>query len=480
VIVNGIGGTGKTDLAYGFARWYAETGGCDGGVFVTSFKEKADFGSVIGSIAGYGTDFSSLPATEQWKRLVSYLLQNPCLLIWDNFETVNGYPEGAVPLARDEERAKLAKFLKDLKGGKSRVIMTTRKPDESWLGVNYQLTPIEGLIPRDASDLAKAMLKSIGRKSEDFKDDPDYARLINLLRGHPKSMEVVLTQLRLKSPSEVIEDLQHRIDSAKDIMDASFEYVFSHLSERTQRHLPFVGLFSTHVFVPNLTSFASSERQAAYQKIVGENLDKSGWRAILLEAASAGLLRSLNENLFEIHPTLPSFLRGKLSARVCNAEFERLDEEFGEFYATFGSHFLEDLMNADQGAVLTMAAEEPNVLRALRLAEVRENWEQVGYITPALKEFYEIRGRTDEWRAIRYSLLSRLGIEPSDVFNKYEAGLWAILLGDEALDALKLSDFDNAEKYHLLVMNYLKSISCADIEFDIALIEVEPSVASNM
>ena len=64
VLLSGMGGTGKTELAFGFARWYAETGGCPGGVFAASFKEKANLGQVVGSIAGYGTDFSLLPEEE--------------------------------------------------------------------------------------------------------------------------------------------------------------------------------------------------------------------------------------------------------------------------------------------------------------------------------------------------------------------------------------------------------------------------------
>jgi tetratricopeptide (TPR) repeat protein len=466
IILNGIGGTGKTDLAYGFARWYSETGGCDGGVFVTSFKEKADFGQVIGSIVGYGTDFSRLPETEQWDRLVNYLHQNPCLIVWDNFETVNGYPDGAVPLARDYEREKLAKFLKALKGGKSRVIITTRKPGEPWLGVNYSLVSIKGLITRDAADLARAMLKTVERKPEDFRDDPNYASLIELLRGHPRSMEVVLTQLRLKNPSEIIEALQNRIGSDEDIMDASFEYVFDRLSERTKRHLPFIGLFATRIFVPNLALFVSygDEQQAIYQEVMGESLDKSGWREVLLEAASAGLLRSLGEDLFEIHPTLPSFLRRKLSSRAGKEGFDRLDEEFAKFYASFGAHFDEELSKAEKSAVSIMIAEEPNTLRALRLAERKENWVHVQSLVQALNEFYEIGGREDEWRAIRSSLLSRLGRDSPDGVNRGEANLWMFLLNNEANDALQLNDLDNAEIYIRQIADYLKTLADPSVE----------------
>jgi hypothetical protein len=115
---------------------------------VTSFQSKADFGQVIGSIVGYGTDFSSLSEQQQRDQLVRYLRENPCLLIWDNFEPVAGYPVGATPLASDQEGEKLSRFLKSLRGGRSRVLITTRKEEEDWLGIGYRLVPIEGLTYR--------------------------------------------------------------------------------------------------------------------------------------------------------------------------------------------------------------------------------------------------------------------------------------------------------------------------------------------
>jgi hypothetical protein len=133
ILLSGMGGTGKTELAYGFARWYSETGGCDGGIFETSFKVKADFGHIVGSIAGYATDFSKFSSEEQFKRLVRHLRVNPCLLIWDNFESVSGYPHGSEPIATADELEIISRFLKSLRGGKSRVIITTRKDDEDCL-----------------------------------------------------------------------------------------------------------------------------------------------------------------------------------------------------------------------------------------------------------------------------------------------------------------------------------------------------------
>jgi len=246
-VISGMGGCGKTTLAYGFARWYAETGGCPGGVFVTSFREKADIGQVIGSITGFGTDFSQLPQEKQIDILLQYLYENECLLIWDNFETVTGYSKGSEPLATREEQENLAAFLKQLKGGKTRVIITTRKPDERWLKIGYQLVELKGLNERDSGKLAESILKTVDKKPEDFKDDPQYSRLLSILRGHPRSLEVVLPHLRDTSPAVIIQGLQHHLDELEDVLDASLTYVFPFLSQQTQKHLPVIGLFASFV-----------------------------------------------------------------------------------------------------------------------------------------------------------------------------------------------------------------------------------------
>ena len=134
VLLSGIGGTGKTELAFGFARWYAETGGCAGSVYATSFRQSASFGQVVGSIVGYATDLSQRPEQEQIDTIVRYLRVNPCLLVWDNFETVAGYPEGATPLAEATDRDAIAGFVQALRGGKTRVGITTRSPGEILAG----------------------------------------------------------------------------------------------------------------------------------------------------------------------------------------------------------------------------------------------------------------------------------------------------------------------------------------------------------
>jgi hypothetical protein len=339
ILLTGLGGTGKTELVRGFARWYAETGGCPGGVFVTSFKEKADFGQVIGSLVGYASDLSALPPEQQWQFLVDHLRTNRCLLIWDNFESVAGYPDGNEPLANTpEQRAELARFLQALRGGRSRVLITTRKPAGPCLGLAYRLLGISGLRFVDAAALATTILSTIDRRPADFKDDPAYARLVSLLAGHPRSLELALPQLRSASPTQIIDVLQHRVsDLGESLADASLAYAFAGLSPPARRHLPFLGLFASRVCLVMLCDFVSAgnEQQEVYRQVLCEALDETGWQAVLDEAVRAGLLGVDYPGVYELPPTLPPFLRQQLS----QDGVQRLDQEFVRFYTGWAAAF---------------------------------------------------------------------------------------------------------------------------------------------
>jgi tetratricopeptide (TPR) repeat protein len=472
-LVQGIGGTGKTELAYGFARWFAETGGCPGGAFVASFKEKANFAQVIGSIVGFGTDFSRLPEDEQWKQLTGFLRANACLLIWDNFEPVAGYPRGAQPLASDEERQKLSRFLKTLKGGKSRVLITTRKKDEDWLGIGYELVEIGGLVYRDAALLAKEVLRSIGKTSDDFKQDADYARLIKLLRGHPRSIEVVLRQLRDKTPLQIIEALQERVSRlGEEITDSSLGYAFSQMSDRTRKHLPVVGLLAAYADADTLGNFVkvAESKEQNYTRMLGEGLDADGWEEVLEEAARNGLLRSVGHRVYELHPTLPTYLRRELIAGTGEDGLRRLDSELMKFYAGFADALLDGARQADRNTLARVSIEEANLLRSLRGAEREQEWENAQAIAQTLGEFYKARGRTEEWAALRTGLLGKIGRETKPGGDRDRADLWMYLLGNEANDVLERNDLDTAERTHKQILDYLVSLNDSSFDFQVAVV----------
>ncbi|MBU7029708.1 MAG: tetratricopeptide repeat protein [Theionarchaea archaeon] len=466
VLISGLGGCGKTALAYGFARWYAETGGCPGGVVVTSFKEKADIAQVIGSITGFGTDFSQLPQDKQLDLLINYLNENECLLIWDNFETVTGYPESSHPLATKEEQKNLSAFLKRLKGGKTRVIITTRKPDERWLKIGYQLVELKGLNQRDSGKLAESILKMVGRSPEDFKDDPHYSQLLTLLRGHPRSLEVVLPHLQDESPAVIIQGLQHHLDELEDVLDASLTYVFPLLSQQTQKHLPVIGLFTSFVN-ENIVTLFSQREEFNYQEVMGA-LNSKDWKKILKEAASVGLIRSLGSGLYELHPTFPMFLRQKIVAVTGTDGLEKLNFEFMRFYGELAAFFDKEIGKGSQEALALTAIEEANLLRALYLAETNKEWAIAQAIVQTLDEFYECRGRFNEWNALRNRLLDSIGYEiPADA-DRHKADLWMFLLINKANSALRRNELETAESSYQHIIDYLVSLDDSAVEPKIA------------
>jgi hypothetical protein len=87
----------------------------------------------IGRVLG-SDKFSQLMPEQQQAVVLEYLRTHPCLLIWDNFEPVAGFPTGNEPLLSDAERDNLKQFLKDLRGGQSWVLITSRR-EESWLRI---------------------------------------------------------------------------------------------------------------------------------------------------------------------------------------------------------------------------------------------------------------------------------------------------------------------------------------------------------
>jgi len=475
VLVTGMRGIGKTEFVHGFARWYAETGGCPGGLYATSFCETASFGQVIGSIVGDGSEFFILSDEDQWNSLLSFLTDSRCLLVWDDFESVAGYPDGEQPLASRRERERLSRFLHALQGGRTRVIITTRKPEEEWLGIPYKQVELAGLTERDVAQLAKPILEATGCSPQDFRNDRNYTKLISLLRGHPRSLETVLPHLRSVTPQEIIDALHDWNTSLGEMLeDASLARTFDRMSSRTRKHLPVVGVFASYVSATTLSRLVAWMEEAhggSYRALMGESIDTAGWEAVLEEASQVGLLRARGGPRYELHPTLPSFLRRRLAAVVKTEGVKQLDEAFLEFFAAWTAVRLEkEARRADANAMATIEFEEANLVRALRLAKKVNDWAAAQSIAQALCEFYEIRERLHEWKDLRADLLCWVGRELAPDADRSRGSLWMFLMGGEANDALDRNDLEASEAVNRQIQSYLVSMGDPEDNRKIALV----------
>ena len=143
VVLTGSGGTGKTELAKAFGRWWRDTGGIDDPSLVLwhSFEPGvATFGldGVITEVglAVFGTEFARLEQAERLELVKQLLLEHRLLLLWDNFESVREMPDppGVNPALNEDERAALKDFLTWMRDHSKSTVLITSRTQESWLG----------------------------------------------------------------------------------------------------------------------------------------------------------------------------------------------------------------------------------------------------------------------------------------------------------------------------------------------------------
>ncbi|WP_334855475.1 tetratricopeptide repeat protein, partial [Nostoc sp.] len=502
VLVQGMGGVGKTELVAGFARWLDDTQGRTGGMFFTSFEQGAGLSQVINQIgrALGGERFSQMMSDKQEDVVRQYLQTNPCLLIWDNFEPVNGFPTGNEPLLNGEERNKLKRFLKELRGGKSWVLITSRR-EEPWLDCGYSLINLRGLSQADAQELAAKILQTVGVERKNL--PAEYLELLKLLGGHPLSLRVVLPHLKMQTPVQLIEALRQGLDTFRGqeeegrekSLTVSLDYSFAKLSERTRQHLPFLALFSERVDAHWLYQFSESPDNSygqAYQTVFEENLQKADWMKILNEAAAAGIVEYWDyETIYKIHPALPWYLRQKLnlfslgingeadstrlridSKAVVDAQrnIKELEKNLLIFYAYLADIYCKELISNAEQATFMLLMEEPNLLQNLRLAEQQQEWLEARVILLALGKVYERLGRKPEFKSLRHRALNQIGIYLADAKAKGKDAFnfWMYLRGVDASEAAKSLDLEHARKIYQEILDELIAVNDPLMNDDIA------------
>jgi len=480
VLLQGMAGVGKTELACGFARWLDQTQGRTGKIFFVSFEHGATLSNVVNQVGRevWGDKFSQYRAEQQQQAVLKYLKTQPSLLIWDNFEPVVGFPAGNEPLLNASERESLQQFLKDLRGGKSWVLITSRR-EERWLDCGYRLLDLRGLREQDVEELAAKILQTAG--VDRARLSSEYLELLKLLGGHPFSLRVVLPHLKTQTPKQLIEALRQGLDTLDGTPDkvrekslaVSLDYSFAKLSERARQHLPFLALFSERVDAHWLHAFSSNpddEDGHVYQALFRENLQKADWLGLLNEAAEAGILEHLGSTIFKIHPALPWYLRQRLSQQHAAQEVSELEKKLLVFYAMLADKYYRELISNAELASFVLRVEEPNLLQNLRLAEQQQSWEYAQVILQALGEVYQRIGRKPEFRALRQRVLGQIGIHLAEAKAKGQDAFnfWTYLRGVDAKEALAAADLEGAKAIYQEILDELTSLNDPSVNDKIA------------
>ncbi|MCP4569570.1 MAG: CHAT domain-containing protein, partial [FCB group bacterium] len=118
ILIQGLGGVGKTTLARGFVKWLSDTEGMDGCLWLT-FMDIRSAEYVINSLGSaiFGKDFLVADMEQKTDALAKVLKENRLVIVWDNFEVAAGI-EGTYikPNLTTEDLGLLKTFLEKIRG----------------------------------------------------------------------------------------------------------------------------------------------------------------------------------------------------------------------------------------------------------------------------------------------------------------------------------------------------------------------------
>jgi len=412
VILTGPGGTGKTELAKGFARWWRDTGGVDDPRLVLwhSFEPGvASFGldGVITALGldVLGPDFARLDSPRRLEAVKQLLAKFRVLLVWDNFESVREMPDpaGATPPLDEAASAALKSFLEWVRDHSSSAVLITSRAQEAWLGQSRRIG-VGGLNHTEAVQYASRLLEPYPAARR-RRERRSFGDLLEWLDGHPLAMRLTLPRLDTADPADLLSDLRGTTPLAvadSSVADrttslaASISYSYTHLSDQTRRLLPAIGLFQGIADEDVLMLF--SVQETAPGRFAG--LSKDEWSAVLADAVKVGLLTFLGGGMYQIHPALPGYLAADWHAADPDGydrERQACEQALCAAYAAFSEWVIGQIASGNAAFAYTVLGLQRRTFGAmLGYALDRHLWNHVGGIVEALNAYWDTRGLDGE------------------------------------------------------------------------------------
>jgi tetratricopeptide (TPR) repeat protein len=435
VLLHAYAGAGKTSTAAEFARWYTATGGLHdpqlggGPVLFSSLEHHTPLAKLLNQL---GEAFGPLlqannihwPALNDTQRrdvVVQVLGQLPVLWIWDNVEPVAGFPPGTASAWTADEQNDLADFLRELAGTRARVLLTSRRDEQVWLGQLPARVRLRGMPMRERIQLTQALAAKHTHRITDVKD---WRPLLRYTAGNPLTITVLVGQalrdgLTSKTQIEAFVAALRAGEAPLDddttqgrskSLGASLGYGFAHAFTDPERaQLAVLHLFQDTVDVDALVIMGNSNNQNRLPELA--DLKRDAGIVLLDRAADIGLLSPLGGGYYAIHPALPWYFGQLFTAHHGPPDQPtavRAARAYTIAIGDLGDYYHRRYIEGRHQIIDTLAVEEANLLHARALGRRHHQWHEVIGCMQGLHTLYDHLGRGAEWARLVNDLIPDL------------------------------------------------------------------------